>query len=165
MVFYLTCKLDFWFSMRINKLMNRYIMHWMPWNWSHWRNPFISLANSSRIRWHALLLVTAFLWGRLFSFNIVMQPACWSLKIMVFLFLWAAFYLPQNAGDIARKYIKDPELLSFIDAEVWNVVPHMWTQMFLLWWRGWVKEKEKGRMTYYMCFFRGKKWSMIPNEW
>lgn len=30
----------------------------------------------------------------------------------------AAYYLPQNAGDIARKYIKDPQLLSFIDAEV-----------------------------------------------
>lgn len=30
-----------------------------------------------------------------------------------------AYYLPQNAGDIARKYIKDPQLLSFIDAEVY----------------------------------------------
>lgn len=30
----------------------------------------------------------------------------------------AAYYLPQNAGDLARKYIKDPRLLSFIDAEV-----------------------------------------------
>lgn len=30
----------------------------------------------------------------------------------------AAYYLPQNAGDIARKYIQDPQLLSFIDAEV-----------------------------------------------
>lgn len=30
----------------------------------------------------------------------------------------AAYYLPQNAGDIARKFIKDPQLLSFIDAEV-----------------------------------------------
>lgn len=30
----------------------------------------------------------------------------------------SAYYLPQNAGGIARKYIKDPELLSFIDAEV-----------------------------------------------
>jgi hypothetical protein len=30
----------------------------------------------------------------------------------------AAYYLPQNAGDLARKYIKDPDLLSFIDAEV-----------------------------------------------
>lgn len=29
-----------------------------------------------------------------------------------------AYYLPQNAGDIARKYIQDPQLLSFIDAEV-----------------------------------------------
>lgn len=29
-----------------------------------------------------------------------------------------AYYLPQNAGDIARKYVKDPNLLSFIDAEV-----------------------------------------------
>lgn len=32
--------------------------------------------------------------------------------------LCTAYYLPQNAGDIARKYIKDPQLLSFIDAEV-----------------------------------------------
>lgn len=30
----------------------------------------------------------------------------------------AAYYMPQNAGDIARKYIKDAQLLSFIDAEV-----------------------------------------------
>lgn len=30
----------------------------------------------------------------------------------------AAYYLPQNAGAIARKYIQDPQLLSFIDAEV-----------------------------------------------
>eukprot|EP00249_Psilotum_nudum_P021514 c28136_g1_i1 orf=352-2139(+) len=35
--------------------------------------------------------------------------------------LTLAFYLPQNAGDIARKYIKDPELLSFIDAECFIV--------------------------------------------
>ncbi|THG20647.1 hypothetical protein TEA_001003 [Camellia sinensis var. sinensis] len=33
----------------------------------------------------------------------------------------AAYYLPQNAGDIARKFIKDPELLSFIDAECFIV--------------------------------------------
>ncbi|KAH9674214.1 prolycopene isomerase [Citrus sinensis] len=32
--------------------------------------------------------------------------------------LTLAYYLPQNAGNIARKYIKDPQLLSFIDAEV-----------------------------------------------
>ncbi|MDC0831825.1 Carotenoid cis-trans isomerase [Geitlerinema sp. FC II] len=34
-------------------------------------------------------------------------------------------YLPQNAGDIARRYIKDPELLKFIDIECycWSVVP------------------------------------------
>ncbi|KAL6005099.1 hypothetical protein ACLOJK_005660 [Asimina triloba] len=32
--------------------------------------------------------------------------------------LTLAYYLPQNAGDIARKYIQDPQLLSFIDAEV-----------------------------------------------
>ncbi|KAL0908833.1 hypothetical protein M5K25_023342 [Dendrobium thyrsiflorum] len=31
--------------------------------------------------------------------------------------LTLAFYLPQNTGDIARKFIKDPQLLSFIDAE------------------------------------------------
>jgi prolycopene isomerase len=34
-------------------------------------------------------------------------------------------YLPQNAGDIARRYITDPELLKFIDMECycWSVVP------------------------------------------
>ncbi|KAG5063696.1 hypothetical protein JHK85_004879 [Glycine max] len=31
--------------------------------------------------------------------------------------LTLAYYLPQNAGAIARKYIQDPQLLSFIDAE------------------------------------------------
>jgi prolycopene isomerase len=36
-----------------------------------------------------------------------------------------AKYLPQNAGDIARRYISDPELLKFIDIECycWSVVP------------------------------------------
>lgn len=34
-------------------------------------------------------------------------------------------YLPQNAGDIARRYISDPALLQFIDMECycWSVVP------------------------------------------
>jgi prolycopene isomerase len=35
--------------------------------------------------------------------------------------LTLAYYLPQNAGDIARKHIKDPELLSYIDAECFIV--------------------------------------------
>ncbi|KMZ75319.1 Prolycopene isomerase [Zostera marina] len=35
--------------------------------------------------------------------------------------LTLAYYLPQNAGEIARKYIKDPQLLSFIDAECFIV--------------------------------------------
>ncbi|XP_051152390.1 prolycopene isomerase, chloroplastic [Andrographis paniculata] len=35
--------------------------------------------------------------------------------------LTLAYYLPQNAGNIARRYIKDPELLSFIDAECFIV--------------------------------------------
>ncbi|XP_020531364.1 prolycopene isomerase, chloroplastic [Amborella trichopoda] len=35
--------------------------------------------------------------------------------------LTLAYYLPQNAGDIARKHIKDPRLLSFIDAECFIV--------------------------------------------
>ncbi|XP_027173138.1 prolycopene isomerase, chloroplastic isoform X2 [Coffea eugenioides] len=35
--------------------------------------------------------------------------------------LTLAYYLPQNAGDIARKFIKDPQLLSFIDAECFIV--------------------------------------------
>ncbi|BAY90360.1 MULTISPECIES: carotenoid isomerase [unclassified Tolypothrix] len=40
-------------------------------------------------------------------------------------------YLPQNAGDIARRYIKDPELLRFIDMECycWSVVPANMTPM------------------------------------
>lgn len=34
-------------------------------------------------------------------------------------------YLPQNVGDLARRYIKDPQLLKFIDMECycWSVVP------------------------------------------
>ena len=34
-------------------------------------------------------------------------------------------YLPQNVGDIARRYMKDPQLLKFIDMECycWSVVP------------------------------------------
>lgn len=35
--------------------------------------------------------------------------------------LTLAYYLPQNAGNIARKYIKDPQLLAFIDAECFIV--------------------------------------------
>ncbi|KAK8651296.1 hypothetical protein V6N13_140903 [Hibiscus sabdariffa] len=35
--------------------------------------------------------------------------------------LTLAYYMPQNAGDIARKYVKDPDLLSFIDAECFIV--------------------------------------------
>lgn len=40
-------------------------------------------------------------------------------------------YLPQNAGDIARRHIHDPELLKFIDMECycWSVVPAELTPM------------------------------------
>jgi prolycopene isomerase len=40
-------------------------------------------------------------------------------------------YLPQNAGDLARKYIQDPNLLKFIDIECycWSVVPADYTPM------------------------------------
>jgi len=40
-------------------------------------------------------------------------------------------YLPQNAGDIARRYISDPALLKFIDMECycWSVVPANLTPM------------------------------------
>jgi len=40
-------------------------------------------------------------------------------------------YLPLNAGDIARKYLKDPILLRFIDIECycWSVVPADMTPM------------------------------------
>jgi prolycopene isomerase len=42
-----------------------------------------------------------------------------------------AKYLPLNAGDIAQRYIKDPELLRFIDMECycWSVVPAAMTPM------------------------------------
>ncbi|MBE9056201.1 carotenoid isomerase [Sphaerospermopsis sp. LEGE 08334] len=45
--------------------------------------------------------------------------------------LGLAQYLPQNVGDIARKYIKDPLLLKFIDIECycWSVVPANMTPM------------------------------------
>lgn len=35
--------------------------------------------------------------------------------------LTLAYYLPQNAGDIARRHISDPDVLSFIDAECFIV--------------------------------------------
>jgi prolycopene isomerase len=40
-------------------------------------------------------------------------------------------YLPQNVGDVARRYIKDPQLLKFIDMECycWSVVPANMTPM------------------------------------
>ena len=40
-------------------------------------------------------------------------------------------YLPQNAGDIARRYISDEQLLKFIDMECycWSVVPASHTPM------------------------------------
>jgi len=40
-------------------------------------------------------------------------------------------YLPQNAGDIARRYINNPELLRFIDIECycWSTVPADMTPM------------------------------------
>ncbi|MBD2295510.1 carotene isomerase [Anabaena sphaerica FACHB-251] len=45
--------------------------------------------------------------------------------------LGLAKYLPQNAGDVARRYIKDPLLLKFIDIECycWSVVPANMTPM------------------------------------
>lgn len=45
--------------------------------------------------------------------------------------LGLAKYLPVNVGDIARKYIKDSELLRFIDMECycWSVVPADLTPM------------------------------------
>jgi prolycopene isomerase len=45
--------------------------------------------------------------------------------------LGLAKYLPLNAGDIARKYIKDPDVLKFIDIEcyIWSVVPAEMTPM------------------------------------
>ncbi|MEN9250132.1 MAG: carotene isomerase [Gloeomargarita sp. GXS_bins_116] len=45
--------------------------------------------------------------------------------------LGLARYLPWNVGPIARKYIRDPELLKFIDLEcyIWSVVPADQTPM------------------------------------
>lgn len=54
-------------------------------------------------------------WGRHMSELCVVYISHWCIDGLVTL---TAYYLPQNAGAIARKYIKDPELLSFIDAEV-----------------------------------------------
>ena len=45
--------------------------------------------------------------------------------------LGLAKWLPINAGDVARKFIKDPELLRFIDIECfcWSVMPAIKTPM------------------------------------
>ncbi|MBW4478234.1 MAG: carotene isomerase [Tolypothrix brevis GSE-NOS-MK-07-07A] len=45
--------------------------------------------------------------------------------------LGLAKYLPQNAGDVARRYIKDPKVLQFIDIECycWSVVTADMTPM------------------------------------
>ena len=45
--------------------------------------------------------------------------------------LGLARWLPVNAGDVARRYIKDPELLKFIDIECfcWSVMPADLTPM------------------------------------
>ncbi len=45
--------------------------------------------------------------------------------------LGLARWLPINVGDVARKYIKDPELLQFIDIECfcWSVMPASKTPM------------------------------------
>ena len=45
--------------------------------------------------------------------------------------LGLAKYLPQNVGDVARRYIKDAQLLKFIDMECycWSVVPAELTPM------------------------------------
>lgn len=58
---------------------------------------------------------------------------CW----WMFVLFISAYCLPQNAGDIARKYIKHPELLSFIDTEVWIIHLYknlrMWSRYQLNW--------------------------------
>lgn len=45
--------------------------------------------------------------------------------------LGLAKYLPQNAGDVARRYIEDSQLLKFIDMECycWSMVPSDMTPM------------------------------------
>lgn len=70
----------------------------------------------------------------LFSFVInvmksIVKVLCFGLSYLPLLSI-AAYYLPQNAGDIARKFIKDPEVLSFIDAEVgWHYSYCFWIQL------------------------------------
>ncbi len=57
------------------------------------------------------------------------------LMRMFFQHPWACLgllrYLPQNAGDVARRHIQDPLLLKFIDMECycWSVVPANMTPM------------------------------------
>ncbi|MBW4431190.1 MAG: carotene isomerase [Pelatocladus maniniholoensis HA4357-MV3] len=57
------------------------------------------------------------------------------LMRMFFQHPWACLgllkYLPQNVGDVARRHIKDPLLLKFIDMECycWSVVPADMTPM------------------------------------
>ena len=45
--------------------------------------------------------------------------------------LGLARWLPVNAGDVARKFKRDPELLKFIDIECfcWSVMPALKTPM------------------------------------
>lgn len=64
----------------------------------------------------------------------------------------AAYYLPQNAGAIARKYIKDPQLLSFIDAEVDTTqLVIRFSQNFRLFFKETVKCHEE-LLFYEICF-------------
>ncbi len=55
----------------------------------------------------------------------------------VFVVAVAAYYLPQNAGDLARKYITDPDLLSFIDAEVSSPRDKLSFRGSLVWFCSW----------------------------
>ena len=60
------------------------------------------------------MVATACDWGISFAEFAKHPIACLTL----------ASYLPSNTGDVARKYIQDPELLSFIDIECycWSTV-------------------------------------------
>lgn len=67
-----------------------------------------------------VLFMVPFVSPHPFILPFTLQNSKFAVSRYVFLFA-VAYYLLQNAGDIARKYIRDPDLLSFIDAEVCKV--------------------------------------------
>lgn len=122
-------------------------MLWILWSWSHWRSQSTSLDSSLRSPRSALLLVNICnMFCKWRKFDEIFYPLrqskdyecqcittrlykfysnIYEIKCLISFFKLCpslAYYLPQNAGEIARKHIKDPQLLSFIDAEVWMLL-------------------------------------------